>query len=769
MKKVALVAFFIVVVAFALGHVWLVNRGVHFKGKKVDFGAPPARYAIYFGSSMSSWPAWRPGTTYLKHVYAWSEEHEANQERAVKAQRHRIDHVYALAEHKEANGQYASAANTWVSVAKEPSSDVGMCKRRAALLRLLADHPRLKGARSLLLATRPIHPKGTLPELSQLAFDLRPFAIYEQITEKTSPSAAASGYFSIANEYPHSPLVESALIMVPRTLLGDGNVHPTESDIAVAQSAMDKLATRFPHSRFRADIVGWRGRVFYLHHQYVPALLQYRRQFQMSSRQVAKHGPLESIILCEQELNRAPRIAAAYLLRYGLTNDESVRLNALGHLPSIFDRFGASDGKAFWTLLREDPYLLTLYLDYRLGNTKATPDLLALARLNDRRALNSPYKGRLLTLLSEAAYRLQKVSLAKQYAIQALPLCRTEEDAARTHFMLGSVARRTGDSSTAIRRFETILHRYPKSYLCDGARENLALLFERTGRFAEALETYQRLDYTYDVAYLLDIRMKPRQIANYIATHPHAKDKKVWVFSLGMRYLRNHDWARAERTLRRLSRSTRLAMVKHNKDYWYDDSDEPDPLKTARDLRRLNGRVAAAKTSNRRANALMATANYYYNHRNLLLYNPVLWEGDRAYAISYSWNWKVATRQDDKALEQHHWDHECLAQALLICRKIVKDYPHSPVHFEAAYRGSCAAEHLAGFNAYWRWSGDRLDLYKEAVRMMKVASGSPDRGLSIRARKYAHVFAEERSGAREAFKESNHSRRWHAEWEADEE
>ena len=147
-------------------------------------------------------------------------------------------------------------------------------------------------------------------------------------------------------------------------------------------------------------------------------------------------------------------------------------------------------------------------------------------------------------------------------------------------------------------------------------------------------------------------------------------------------------------------------------------------------------------------------AEYFKDHRNLLLYNPTLWNGDRAYVIGFSWNNGIATQADKDALNEHHWQHECLAQAYVLDRKAMALCQDDPkLHSLVAYQAACAAEGLSNFNGYWRWEDGQHDLRAQAVLLMKIAMKSPNPALKRRAEKFEKVFDDDRNQARADYKE----------------
>jgi len=753
--------------SIAFAPIFTVTAGVHFKDIPMDFGDPPARYEMYYDYVSGPASAWRAGTTYYQNGGADEFHPDVSRDEEEKREELR-KRLFKRAENAERGRRYREALAIWKRCVREDLDSCGCAKERVRLLSVFAPFAQLRGASRLL---KQIPAEGqthvTIPD-SELDPRLRPLADYERIDDDKNSSRAGSAYLKFANDNPRSPLAESALIMAPRTLLA-ADAEPTAIDFTTAQIALDDLARRFPHSRFTAGALGWRGRIAYLKHNYAAALNLYRRQYAKTSLKVAIDRPLQSIIDCENHLGWKAAMVAGYLLRYGLADDITPKMAARNRARSLFGQFEAWDGKMLWSLMRSNPQVLAYYMDYRLESTSKVGDVLDLARLYGKTILESKYRARFAARVAEAAFRSVDYVTSIRYARIALNSNPADDVAGRALYLLGSIARRTGKPERAIRHFEAILTGHPKSYLCNSVRECLGLLYEGQGRMGDALDVYRKLEYEYDVDYLLDMKMSPQQMKRYLAAHPGLKraSRDTITYSIGLRYMRMHQWSQAEQAFGELSRKRRISFTRFDDSYHFDPDDQVDPMKSTRDLARLDRAVKSARGSDQKAKAMFAMASYYDKHRNLMLYNARLWQGMRADVVN-NWNDKAATDADRAALDKHHWQHESLAQCLLICRKIVSDYPKSPVRFKAAYLGATAAEHLSRFNGYWRWSNDVINLDLESVHLMKVAAGSGDPSLSKKANKFAGVFTEERYRNRQELVEFKHHRafgRWES-WES---
>src|SRR5260370_20396851 len=102
-------------------------------------------------------------------------------------------------------------------------------------------------------------------------------------------------------------------------------------------------------------------------------------------------------------------------------------------------------------------------------------------------------------------------------------------------------------------------------------------------------------------------------------------------------------------------------------------------------MRALQRAAGSARNSNARAAALYKYASYYYTHGTLLLYNPALWGGERMMDFDFYWNERHATKEDDDASWEHHYEHDVYARALKLCRQIAERYPNSTTAPKALY------------------------------------------------------------------------------------
>ena len=753
-----LVAAAAIVGPLALAHIWSTNETVHFKASGPDFGAPPLRYGLYSGAftDVSGMSDWRPGTKYM------DDEKQTRNDAYLDFD---PNYLYKKTNQLESKGLFKAALKKWVwSQSKEIGSGC-VSDDRIWLLKAILTAKDRSHAIELLSATAPYGHRGKFPDASNFGKELRPYALYEKADEsKESCRVKALAFDQVAKQYSKSPVALVALQRIPDLLIGVSPDRINASDIDLTKEALHQLEIRYPSRAHRYEVIGWQGRIQYVQKRYVEAIHIYRRQSEYAASLKEKQDVLNSIVLCYKHLVYRPAMVATLLDAYANEVSGSGRAMYFNQISLALGHINGHEAKDFWKRIRGNPRQLSSYLDFRQELDHPSQDLITMATQRIDEAIASPYGGHILARIAEAAYALEKTVYAKKMALRSLSLCRNNDDRALTTYLLASIAKRQGEWKGAQSGYESVLKNYPNNYLVGGAEENLALIYERQNRYDKALEMYWKLKYPYDVAYLIDIRMSPAQLVAYIKDHPDSKHIKLLRFTLGIRYLRKEQFHLAALELKKLNSKSRenlrrLLYEREKEEKGTDTELIQDPLQTAQELGTLYAHFQLAKSPNQKADAKWKIANYYYTRRNLLLYNPAAWHMARSMAIAFQWNVSVAKKQDEQALERHHWEHECYARTLTICKEILKAYPRSPLRYEVAYRAACAAERLGHMNTYWRWQARKKDLIGQAVNLMAIARNSPERDLAKKARKYARVFAESREDQLQSFQDMDKERK----------
>lgn len=701
-----------------------IARGVHLKYNAVDFGAPPPRFSRGYSDATQ---AWRPGTEY----FSWSPDGELTYGREDPKVR-KVSHLLEKAFNREMRLELTAASQIYRQlVVADPGKKESYLQRLDLLKSVNRNTEGLKG---YLKATRLTYPSSTRSIPSSLGSDLRPYAAFE----KAKASSDRAGLLAITRQYPRSSVAElSCFSALKLSLVG-------KVDLLQARQIIDEFRKLWPHSRHQFALANWETRIDYLKGRYDVASAKYRALLPRASTISERKGLLDSQILCAKATGKKSSIALAYLDCYRLAANLDNRHYATNRLEESLEKFDAKSANEFANEIKKSPARLCTYIEYRLDSQAPGQDVIELEKPAIAISKRSPYRARVLARLSEAALRLKQYPLATRLAGSSLHSKGSPNDHGLATYVLASLDSRNGQRKKAVRKFEKVVHSYRTSYLALAARENLALLYERERQLGKALDQYFALGYNTDVAYLIDVRMTPSDLRDYVNGHPRHEMIKKLRFSLGMRWFRSHKWTQAIRLFESLSAKERLRfMGKSDEGFWMEEGSKLyDPLVTCRQLQVLDSKVKIAGRE-QKANRLLEMADYYYSHRNLLLYNGALWHGMRAMAFASSWNTDVAGKSDDLALAMHHREHEAMYQSLILARQVVAGFPHTETAKRAAYRAACAAERLCHFNEYWRWESVRKGLGPEAVRMMKFAAKSKDATLAKKAAKYAKVFAQD--------------------------
>lgn len=569
---------------------------------------------------------------------------------------------------------------------------------------------------------------------------------------------AAQGLFQQAATL-GGPRRERSVVMAIRSLLASGSWQdgvPEESNPAnllVAKQLLQDFKKEFPDSRYKRNMVGWEARAAYLSGDRVGAVQTYLDLYRTQTGQEDAVSQLSSIRRITRELTPA-------------------------------------DATALRAALISKPGLLAPYLEFRVYHSKAT--VAELGQLVDFISEVTKNQGAVAlggdisARLGEIAYLQGKHDEALKYAEAALGDAKSERRDLATYVKAGVLnkQRKANEAFVTLSDFET---KFPKSYLIRPMLEFRASLAEKLGKWPVALATYRTLNYRYDFAYLVDVRLPVAQLLQVAKDPLLVKDAEVLRLAAGYRRLRVNDFAGARAAFKSVPDAARYALLKvGSKEYQGFSKPDPkgfidripNPLTTVSDLERL--------TADRTPKGKYALASYYYSHRNLMLYNASLWDGMRnnvLHPIDWSkvpasegpqtwqikpsassadmqglaseggvfsgWNSYIATKADRDAINAHFHQHECLWRAREICIALAKSSPKSDVTPLALYRAATATRRLARFNSWWdkeslEATGNKT-FYVEAANLLKqLYTQFPKHALAKNARKYEKVYRQEK-------------------------
>ncbi len=462
-------------------------------------------------------------------------------------------------------------------------------------------------------------------------------------------------------------------------------------------------------------------------------------------------GLLARIDFAERRFGKA---AVQYLDLIQTAKTPAEELSATSSLRLTLARITPKDGAFIHDSILSRPGLFEPYAEYRIyhswsegndGVSKRNGDLAGVARFGREVLAKNPtakIAGGIKARLGEIAYQSGDFSTAQMLADSVLKDGESDRRDLARYLAAGARYRQKAYRS-ALEVLNSGASDLSNSYLLAPANELKAVCSQSLGDFAGALDSYRTLKYQRDVAYLVDVRMSIEQLRSYIQQRPNDPERDKWIVSLGYRLLRKDDLTAAKAEFGKLDDARRRALVKAGStDYRWEEVPGvdviPDPLVTVRELQELRANATDA-------DGLYALASYYYNHRNLLLYNAAVWDGARQVLVQL--NPAVSTRDDRLAVREHTYEHEAIYRARSICLELVKRYPESPTGSKALYRAATASRRLADFNNWWRVNGNTATMYDSAIALMeRSAAEYPNEPLAARARKYAKAFADEKAG-----------------------
>ncbi len=443
--------------------------------------------------------------------------------------------------------------------------------------------------------------------------------------------------------------------------------------------------------------------------------------------------------------------ALKYLRLVGTATQDSDKLSALSSFRKSYLRLSPAQAKSFRAGVLADQTLAEEYLAFRLYHFyRSWEDESPKADMKALNALANEVTDRYPQLRPELAARVAEIAfLSKDYqraVVMARGVPTTAKGADLATYVLAASLEKQGKQADAMKLLATFESRFPKSYLKNSAIEYRTTQHIRNKDLNLALEDFEKLGYRMDVAYLLDVRMLPEEV-HFVAKSEKSKpEAEKYMLAAGYRYLRKGNYSEAEQFFAAIpeARRKKLAEVGERNYAWLQDDglldSIPDPLQTTRELKALEAKISTA-TGSAKAAAKYELASYFYNRRNLLLYNASLWKGGRGVLVGL--NTGVADDWDKKAVTEHCFEHEALAQARKICLEISAEFPKESVSAKALYRAATATRRLADFNGWWRYETGATYYTSAADLLKRVYSEFPSSELAANAKKYESVYREE--------------------------
>ena len=562
----------------------------------------------------------------------------------------------------------------------------------------------------------------------------------------------ASGAFTdLARKYPHSEKRESALFMAAVATMktsiaysptsgdeahlheGSTEKHEIEIDDSwrSAFAGFKRVIAEYPHGRYLNDARGWMAYLLLRKGDRAAALVEYYRQLSDPSDENARieaaaslemvrhHATEEELSRVEEQLADEPQAALTYAYHsiFNYSIDPGL---AYPPFEAVDDANGVYDSEE--SVRRRQERAQEWEKNRAATGRQTVEHILAFSRRLMDRYPKLSVGGVFALRVSEANLQIGNNEDAVRFAQRALQSGLQNNERAQALWTNGVAEHRLQHFASARKNLETLIRDYPKSDLITGARRLLAMAAEDSGDIDAALEQYIALEYTVDVAYFVDTLMTIEQLAHFIDRHPNLPDKNKLTYSLGLRYLRANLWNDARATFAKVQAvknpdSTAFGCLgEHNgcqnpKQPMMDVDNKTIitnellmlDIQTANDLERLEKGVAQTVDNEATAEALYQLASYQYEASDLLFYNPVLWNGDRYYELSYlALEGRYRAPNESQRLFAYMQEHETYARALKIYLEIVDRYPHTRAAKDALYTAAVCHEHLSGYNPYWR-------------------------------------------------------------------
>ena len=562
----------------------------------------------------------------------------------------------------------------------------------------------------------------------------------------------ASGAFTdLARKYPHSEKREAALFMAAVATMKTSIAYtPTSGDeehlhegstgkheIEIDDSWRDAFAgfkrviAEYPHGRYLNDARGWMAYLLLRKGDRAAALVEYYRQLSDPSDENARieaaaslemvrhHATEEELSRVEEQLADEPQAALTYAYHsiFNYSIDPGL---AYPPFEAVDDANGVYDSEE--SVRRRQERAQEWEKNRAATGRQTVEHILAFSRRLMDRYPKLSVGGVFALRVSEANLQIGNNEDAVRFAQRALQSGLQNNERAQALWTNGVAEHRLQHFASARKNLETLIRDYPKSDLITGARRLLAMVGEDSGDIDAALEQYIALEYTVDVAYFVDTLMTIEQLAHFIDRHPNLPEKNKLTYSLGLRYLRANLWNDARATFAKVQAvknpdSTAFGCLgEHNgcqnpKQPMMDVDNKTIitnellmlDIQTANDLERLEKGVSQAVDNEATAEALYQLASYQYEASDLLFYNPVLWNGDRYYELSYlALEGRYRAPNEPQRLFAYMQEHETYARALKIYLEIVDRYPHTRAAKDALYTAAVCHEHLSGYNPYWR-------------------------------------------------------------------
>ncbi len=495
-----------------------------------------------------------------------------------------------------------------------------------------------------------------------------------------------------------------------------------------AQAGFERVMHEYPRGRYYSDAQGWLAHLWLCIGERAAALTGYYR-----------------MLAGDNEPARVEALYSLWLVRNRATDEEMQEVERV-----IADEPSVALAYAYHNVYN---FAMREYYDEDTDSAKN----LKLRRQQERERIvvfanrmikqypRKAAEGAFLVRLAEANLELEKFADAKQLARRALQSGVNGEFRAEALWVAGYAEFRLKEYKTAKEALKKLVEENPNNRYTEGARRNLAMLLEDTGELEGALEQYLALDYRHDVAYFIDVLMKPEELAQFIEKRPSIKQHDELLYALGIRYLRDFRWQDARKAFSSIHPAKQYIDWDYRGGYKSFSEYDKDPpkfrpfdtsireirpewleqdLRTVNDLERLEQNYNSAQGDEEKAEALYQFASYIYQG-SLLFYNQLAWDYIRHYLIS-DLVVEAGFRQagESQSIFEYMKKHDMASRSLELYLDVMKKYPNTKAAKDALYTSAVCHDRLRNYNGYWRtiyenggYAGDKLITYKDVKRI----------------------------------------------------
>jgi len=584
---------------------------------------------------------------------------------------------------------------------------------------------------------------------------------------------AAASFESVAARFPRSEKREAALHTAGLLSLKASSSYTGEHATAEeacrecrdegwekAFALFSRSLRDYPRGRYSADARGW---LAYLHlrvGETAEGLAEYYRMLADEADEEAREEALRSLALShddatEEDIARVealiegePRVALTYvyhnIYNHALTDRLDIEVSEEAN-PYLWCKEKDGDSNCsskYYDWQRQEENRRT-----QSAESKALARVAAFATRLMRRYPNAQVGGGFALRVAQADLELDEEKAAREFAVRALASGLRDNERASALWVKGVAEHRLKDFVASRRTFASLVSEFPNGDLTEGARRYVAMAAEDAGDLGGALEQYLALDYTEDAAYFVDVLMTPEQLAAFVELHPDSKRRDMLLYSLGVRYMREHRFDEARAVYARIKASdggaTGESYISYDDDCMKDfrvvlgcvspkspgEEDAGDvserwvmrDLKTMEEIEQRESHIAQSAGDEAKAEAAYQLASYFYEASDKTFYNPAAWRGGRFYALYYDQEFRAP--DEARLMRRYMESHEPLVRALNVYLQVVRLHPKTRAARDSLYTAAVIHERLSSFLLYWPQQyrlglqpGERMVAYADVRR-----------------------------------------------------